>query len=111
MDVMTILNGIIAVFGIYMAAAGLQMKKTGEISPVVLTPEEIAGCRDKDAFIRFIYWREAVFGGGMVVLGALGLVNDFVLSAELFPYAEMAAFVAAFVWFMHALKTAREFYL
>ena len=76
MDVMTILNGILVIFGLYMTAAGLRMKKTGELSPMLLAPEEIAACRDKDTFIRFMYWREAAFGGGTAILGVLGLVND-----------------------------------
>lgn len=111
MDVMTILNGILVIFGLYMTAAGLRMKKTGELSPMLLAPEEIAACRDKDTFIRFMYWREAAFGGGTAILGVLGLVNDLVLSVKFFPYAKMAAFLAAFVWFACALKSARASYL
>ena len=47
MNVMIIFNVVILGFGIYMIAAALKMKKTGEISSAVITEEEIAKCKDK----------------------------------------------------------------
>lgn len=111
LNVMAVLNLILAVFGVYMIAAGLKMKKEGEISPVLITPEEIEGCRDKGAFIAFLYRREAAFGGMSLILGALGLVNCFTAAARWVQVAEMAAFVLAFAWFSHALRKAREAWL
>lgn len=111
MDVMTILNVILAVFGTYMIAAGWKMKKEGEISPVLITPEEIAGCRDKGAFIAFLYWREAAFGGVSLVLGVLGILNHFTVSVRWGQIAEMAVFLLAFAWFSDALRKARGAWL
>lgn len=109
--VMMILNLILIVFGIYMITAGLKMKRTGEISPVLITPEEIAACRDKEAFLAFLYWREALFGGMAAVLGVLGLINCLTAAARWVQAAEMAAFLTAFAWFSGALKKAREAWL
>lgn len=61
MDVMLIFDVVIAIFGVYMIAAALKMKKTGKISSAVITAEEIARCRKTKEYIAFIYWKEAVF--------------------------------------------------
>lgn len=47
MDVMLIFDVVIAIFGVYMIAAALKMKKTGKISSAVITAEEIARCRKR----------------------------------------------------------------
>lgn len=99
MDVMFLFDIVIMLLGIYMIFAALKMRKTGEISPVIITPEEIARCRDKSGFIAFMYWKEAVFGGILTVVGVLGVVNDKLI--------ELLLFLAAFLWFQEELRKAR----
>lgn len=111
MDVMTIFNVIIVIFGIYMVIAALKMKKSGEISSAVITREEIASCRDKRGFIDFMYWREAVFGGIVSLMGVLGLINDFVVSLGKFSLIQMVLFLGAFFWFQYQLRAARKKFL
>lgn len=111
MDVMLIFDIVILIFGLYMIGAALKMKKTGEISSAVITAEEIAKCRKKKEFIDFIYWKEALFGGLIVIVGALGIVNDKVVSLGGFNVIEMLIFLAAFLWFQNELRRARENYL
>ena len=100
MDVMTIFDVVITIFGLYMIGAGLKMNKTGEISSAVITAEEIKRCRDKKGFIAFIYWKEAAFGAMIVLVGVLG-----------FTFVEMIVFLGAFFWFQNQLKKARELFL
>lgn len=111
MDVMTIFNVIIVIFGIYMVIAALKMKKSGEISSAVITREEIAACRDKRGFIDFMYWREAVFGGIVFLMGVLGLINDLVVSLGKFSLIQMVLFLGAFFWFQYQLRAARKKFL
>lgn len=111
MNVMTIFNVVIAGFGVYMIGVALKMKRTGEISSVVINPEEIARCRDKKGFIAFMYWREAVFGGIVTLTGVLGFINDMVVSLGGFLIVEMLVFLAAFLWFQTSLRRAREKFL
>lgn len=108
MDVMTIFDVVIAIFGIYMVGAALRMKKTGEISSAVITAEEIAKCRKKKEFIAFIYWKEAAFGGLITLVGILGFINDRIVSLGSFNVIEMLIFLAAFLWFQMELRKARE---
>lgn len=111
MNVMIIFNIVIMGFGIYMVAAALKMKNTGEINSAVITEEEIAKCKDKKAFIEFIYWREAVFGVMVVIVGALGLVDDLIVSLGSFNFIEMIVFLLGFIWFQSGLRKAREKFL
>lgn len=108
MNVMTIFDVVIVIFGIYMVAAGLKMKKSGVISAVLVTEKEIAACKDKKGFIDFMYWKEALFGGLVALLGALGLVDSFLVSIAHFSIVQMLTFLAAFFWFCHELTGARE---
>lgn len=111
MDVMLIFDVVIVIFGVYMIAAALMMKKNGVISSVVITPEEIAKCKDKQGFIAFMYWKEALFGGLMALVGVLGIINDTVVSLGAFNVVEMLVFLAAFLWFQNELRKARGMYL
>lgn len=111
MDIMTVFDIVILVFGVYMVAAALQMKKTGKISSAVITVEEISRCRDHEKFIAFIYWKEALFGGIIILVGILGVMNDLVVSLGVINIIEMLVFLAAFIWFQYELKIAREKFL
>lgn len=111
MEVMLIFYVIMMGFGVYMIGAALKMKKTGEISSVVITEEEIAKCKNKQGFIEFIYWKEALFGIMIILVGALGIINDKVISLGVFNIVELVVFLAAFLWFQNSLCKAREQFL
>ncbi len=111
MNVMLLFDIIIVIFGAYMVGAALKMKKTGVISAVVITQEEIARCRDNAGFIAFMYWKEAVFGVIVALVGVLGVINDLLLSLGIFNVVEMLIFLAAFLWFQNELRRAREKYI
>lgn len=111
MKVMTIFDIVIFVFGVYMVGAALKMKKTGEISSMMIAPEEMTRCRDKQGFIDFIYWKEAAFGVLVAIVGALGVVNEQLVSPGSANVIEMLVFLAAFVWFQSELRKAREKFL
>jgi len=111
MDVMLIFDVVIAIFGVYMIAAALKMKKTGKISSAVITAEEIARCRKTKEFIAFIYWKEAVFGALIIAVGVLGIINDKVVSLGAFNVVELLIFLVAFLWFQSQLRKAREQFL
>lgn len=108
MGIMVVFDAVIIIFGIYMIGSALKMKKTGEISSAVLAPEEIKKCRDKQAFIAFMYWKEALFGGLVSVVGVLGIINNVVVSLGAWNLIEMLAFLAAFLWFQRELRKARR---
>lgn len=111
MDIMTVFDGIMLIFGFYMAAAAMKMKKSGRIGNVMLTEEENASCRDKEGWINYMYWREAVFGGILVLTGGSGVASDLLFSAGYWDYVKMVLFFLAFCWFYGSLRRARQDYL
>lgn len=108
MDIMTVFNAVIVLFGVYMVISSLYMKKSGKISSTVIAAEEIKACRNKEEFISYIYWKEALFGGIMIIVGILGLVNDLIVSLGVVNIVEMIVFLFAFFWFQNEMKKARE---
>lgn len=111
MEVMLIFYVVMMGFGVYMIGAAFKMKKTGEISSAVITEEEIAKCKNKQGFIEFVYWKEAIFGVMIILVGALGIINDKVVSLGIFNIVELVVFLGAFVWFQNSLRKAREQFL
>ena len=111
MDIMTVFDVIMVIFGFYMAAAGVRMKKSGTIGSVMLTGEESAVCRDRDGWIGFMYWRETAFGIILVLAGGSGAANDLFFSAGYWDYVKMVLFFLSFCWFYSGLLRARRDYL
>lgn len=108
MEIMTIFDLLIFVVGIYMVIAALKMQRTGVISTVLITDEESSNCVDKEGFIRDMYWREAVLGAVMVILGVVGLLNKRIFFLDAWGIVEMLIFLASFLWFQRGLNQARK---
>lgn len=110
MNMMVIFDVIVVAFGIYMVASALKMNRSGEISSMLVSKEEIGKCKDKNAFIRNIYKKEAAFGVIMALVGILNLVDALVITIKYANIAEMLVFLFAFLWFNRELRDARTDY-
>lgn len=55
MNLVLIFDVIIAGLGIYLIYSAFQMKKTGEISNVIINELEVTKCKDRKSFIQSIY--------------------------------------------------------
>ena len=95
MKVMVVFDAVILLFGIYMVVSSLQMKK----------------CKATAGFIAFIYWREALFGGIVALVGLVGIINELTNFLGKLTLAELVIFLGSFLWFQNSLKTAREKFL
>ena len=111
MNVMMIFDVIIIVFGTYMIFQGFGMKKKGEISTVLITPEEILKCKDKKGFILEMYWKEVVFGATIIVVGVLGVINNLTSELKVVNIIRMIGFLVMFLWFQTSLQKARGKFL
>mgnify|MGYP000715814642 CR=1 FL=1 len=109
MKVMLVFDAVILLFGIYMVISSLQMKKSGRINAIA--EEEMKKCKDTAGFIAFIYWREAVFGGIVVLVGLIGIINELTNFLGKLTLLELVIFLGSFLWFQNSLKTAREKFL
>ena len=109
MNFMVVFDVVIAVLGIYLIYSAIQMKKTGEISNVIVNPEEIAKCKNKRGFIDFIYDKVMLFGVVSLVFGILGGINDGVYSfGKIFTVISVSVFVLAWFWFSNQLRKGRD---
>lgn len=108
---MPVLDAVIAMMGVYLIFAGWKMKKTNEISVLLIAEEERKKCKNKERFIQDIYWKEMTFGVVMAIVAVLGFINEFVTKLGKFNYIELAVFLLVFIWFQHELVAARGKYL
>lgn len=108
---MPVLDAVIAIMGVYLIFAGWKMKKTNEISVLLIAEEERKKCKNKERFIQDIYWKEMAFGVVMTIVAVLGFINEFVTKLGKFNYIELAVFLLVFIWFQHELVAARGKYL
>lgn len=103
---------IIAALGIYLIVSAVKMKKTGEIDTLILTPEEIERCRQKDELAEFLYWREMAIGIIFVLFGFIRLLDTFVLKiGGILDVLLMIVLIMAILWFYKSLQTARTEFL
>ncbi len=112
MDYIVIFDVIIVILGVYLIYAALQMKRTGEISTVIINRMEIGNCRDKRGFIDRIYKQTLIFGGVALAFGILGGVNDMVFSlGRVYDIGSVIVFLIVWFWFTKAIRKGRtEFF-
>ena len=69
MNLVLIFDVIIAGLGIYLIYSAFQMKKTGEISNVIINELEVTKCKDRKSFIQSIYNQVIILGAIAVIFG------------------------------------------
>lgn len=111
MKVLAIFGAAMLLVGVYMIFAGLSMKRKNEIGTMILAEEEVKKCRDKKGFIAFMYWREMIVGGAIILLGVAEIANDLLENAGIVPYIGVIVGITALLWFFYSLKKARELFL
>lgn len=109
MNFMVVFDVVIAVLGLYLIYAAMQMKRSGEISNVIVNPEEIARCKNKRGFIDFIYDKVLIFGVVALAFGILGGISDGISSfGRIYTVISISLFVLAWLWFANQLRKGRE---
>lgn len=108
--VMMVLDVVILGLGIYMACAGVEMHKTGDVGKV-LAEEDVARCHDKGGFAEAVYRREVIFGAVAVVVGFVGIVDELVSLPNLVSIIRMLVFLGTFVWFQMGVNRAKSEFL
>lgn len=110
--ILSVIDAIILVFGIYLIFSGIKMKKTKEPGTLVLTEEEVKKCQQKEALADFFYWREEVMGVVFAVFGTIRLLDKFVLKiGGILDVALMVTLLITALWFFKCLQTARANFL
>lgn len=108
MSYMSFFHIIMAGVGVYLMYCASQMMKTGEISSVIVSPEEIVKCKDKKGFITAICKPTQIFGIISIVAGILNFVNDkFNLFGRIIGVAGVIIYVVAWFWYMQVLAKGK----
>lgn len=109
-EVMVVFDVVILAVGLYLIYAVWRMKKTGEISELVVTRDEIKKCRDKDGFIRDICKKMAWLGILATAFGMISLLND-AWKAVGNAYVQTAVrllFIGGCLWLSSQIRKGRE---
>lgn len=111
MDFMLIFDLVIAGLGVYLIYSSLKMKRTGELSTIVVSQEDMARCKNKQGFIEAIAMKSVYFGSVALVYGLLAILNDlYAILGKYFNMVGAVVFIGAWIWFASALRKAREEY-
>ena len=70
--------------------------------------DEYKKCKDEQGFIAFFYWREALYGACVLLVGILGILDKTVWKLGKLNYVEVLIILAGYVWFQHSLNQARD---
>lgn len=108
MSAKIIIDFILTAVGAYMIFIGINMKKTGQISSLLVSENELPHCKDQNAYILYIYRKIAVFGLVSLLAGFFYLVNDMVYQLETWlQVLGGIIFLGFFLWFIRSMQIAR----
>ena len=109
MDYMLIFDILIGALGLYLVYTAFQMKRSGEISTMIINQDDITRCKDKQGFIDMIYRKVAVFGGVSLVFSVFNGISDGIHSfGRVFNIAGVTVFLIVWIWFTWHLRKGRE---
>lgn len=111
MDFVIIFDVIITGLGMYLIFASFQMRRTGQISTVIINKEEIARCRDKKGFTQSIFGQTLAIGLFSLIYGGLGIVNDTLYAlGGIFDFGGVVVFLVLWFWYTRELKKKKELF-
>ena len=105
MKTILLMDIVIVFVGIYLAVSAAKMKKSGQISDLVVPKEEIKKCKDPEAYIRGITPWLYGFAAVAVVVGAIGILCD---TKVIWTYVELGAFLAALFAFVSGMRKMKD---
>lgn len=110
--VMVVFDAAVLVVGLCLVYAAWKMKKTGEISALIATRDEIATCRNKSGFIRYICNKMTGLGCLAAAFGAASLLGR-VWEAAGGAYVRAAVqllFLGGCFWLLSQIRKGREYF-
>lgn len=106
-----IIDGVAAIFGLYVFISAAKMKITGEISSFVASPEEIVGCRDKKTFAQEMAVKMMAFGLLTWLFGLINFINEFLWKNKIISIVMAVLYLAGCGWFLSFQRKMRDKYL
>ncbi len=100
----------IVIIGIYMAYLAVRMHRTKEVGSLILTEEEKKKCRKPEKFAEYVSPRMFGFSCILIVVGALRVLCDTVISIGNWSFLVLVVFLAAFFWFLEQIRKAKDLF-
>lgn len=108
---MYVIDGTAAVYGLYVFFTAWKMKRSGEISSFIASPEEMYKCKDKKGFAEAVSDKMMLFGLIAFVFGIINIINETYWQNTMLVILVMGVFLLACGLFVMHLRKAREKYL
>ena len=115
MKTILLMDIVIVFVGIYLAVSAAKMKKSGQISDLVVPKEEIKKCKDPEAYIRGITpWLYGFAAVAVVVeIYTLSLhdalpISKVITLGRIWTYVELGAFLAALFAFVSGMRKMKD---
>lgn len=110
MKTILIMDIVIAFVGIYIGISALKMKKSGQVSDLVVPPEEIKKCKDPKGYVNGIAPYMYFFSIVSFIAGVVGILGDtkVLVTGRLWSYAELGTFLIAFAVFVYGMRKVKE---
>ncbi len=108
-----IVDGMVMLCGIYVVYLYIVMVTTGKLTQNVLMPKDIniKKCKDVRGFIKYMGWKQLLFGVIAIICGGLGIVQDYMNAIHPVLYlGSIAVFVIYAVWYSMNIKKAVEIF-
>ena len=101
---------VIVFVGIYLAVSAAKMKKSGQISDLVVPQEEIKKCKDPQEYIKEIVPWLYGFAVVAVIVGAIGILCDtkVITFGRVWTYVELGAFLVALFVFVDRMRKIKD---
>lgn len=106
-----IIDIVIALYGIYIVFAALNMKKSGWISSLVATQEELYHCKKKKEFIKELIKPMCYSGVASILCGGCSIVNELLLHNIPLRILFVGIFLLFTGLFLVRLRKMREKYI
>lgn len=102
----------IACVGIYLAAVAIYMKKTGKISPLVISENEIGKCKKTAEYLKDVIPPMFLFGMVAAAVGVFAVLCDtgVVTVGRMWGLMELFVFLIALAGFSYQMREAKKKY-
>lgn len=110
MKTILLMDIVIVFVGIYLAVSAAKMKRSGQISDLVVPKEEIKKCRDSQAYIKEIAPWLYAFAVVAVIVGTIGILCDtkVITFGRVWTYVELGAFLVALFVFVEKMRKIKD---
>lgn len=108
MNVMIIMDVVIAVVGLYLMFMALQMKKTKKINTFIVDEQVLRSCKNQEAFAEYLSPKMLIFAIVLTLTGVIRVIDDVVYDIGYFAYAVAVIAFLAFLLFFKQLTDGKD---